>query len=195
MRDAPSTRTLILLLATVLPLAGFAADGRTNPLSGSEIFLNAMGVTIAENRTVTTCYGHGCARRAEVRLDDSEWREVRSLFAAPAADASEERTRLANAVALLERIVGETVNTTVYLSLIEDDGLLAWHTLGPPADRNLFTGACCWPHKTAVVTETSDGTSFAIDSWFHDNGVPAEVVPLSDWLSGWRPPGDTGPTS
>ena len=142
-------------------------------------------------------------------------------MAAPAADASEERTRLAHAVALLERIVGErvgtsadiggtfqgafksgqldcvdeTVNTTVYLSLIEDDGLLEWHTLGAPADRNLFTGACCWPHKTAVVNETSSGDSYAIDSWFHDNGVPAEVVPLSDWLSGWRPPGDAGPKS
>ena len=85
--------------------------------------------------------------------------------------------------------VDETVNTTVYISLMEDDGLLDWHTLGAPADRNIFTGACCWPQKSAVVTETASGESYAVDSWFHDNGEPAEIVPLSAWLSGWKPRG------
>ncbi len=91
--------------------------------------------------------------------------------------------------------VDEAVKTTVYLSLIEDDGLLKWHTLGAPADRNPFTGACCWPHKTAVVVVTSSRSSYAVNSWFHHNGVPAEVVTLTDWLSGWKPPGATDPTS
>ncbi len=35
--------------------------------------------------------------------------------------------------------------------------------------------------------EVGSGQSYAVDSWFHDNGVPAEIVPLPDWLSGWMP--------
>ncbi len=215
MDGARSRRTNRLAAATVLLLA---ACGTSEP-ADHERFLQERGAEIAGNRTFTTCYGHGCAQKTVVRLGEPEWRQVRMLFSAPVAGASEERNRLARAVALLERLVGErvgtsgdlggtfggvaksgqldcvdeTINTTVYLSLLERDGLLRWHRPRAPADRSVFTGVCCWPHKTAAVTEISSGTSYAVDSWFHDNGLPAEVIPLSDWLSGWKPPGFAAP--
>ena len=44
-----------------------------------------------------------------------------------------------------------------------------------------------WPHTSAVIVETANGQAYAVDSWFHDNGQPAEVVPLEQWVAGWGP--------
>ncbi len=211
-RSLPIAFPVVLIALT---LAGCATDGQT----GYESFLQRRGAEIIDDRTFTVCHGYGCARKTVVHLAESEWRRVRMAFPGPAASAAEERARLANAVAVLERMAGEragtsgdvggtfegqwksgqldcvdeATNTTIYVSLMMRDGLLRWHRLRPPAYRGISTGACCWPHQSAVVTENGTGKAFALDSWFHGNGVPAEVVPLSDWLAGWTPPEVAGP--
>src|SRR3546814_6495417 len=49
-------------------------------------------------------------------------------------------------------------------------------------------------HNTAVVVDHATGISYAVDSWFFDNGTPAVVLPLVVWRSGWDPQsGDTVP--
>ncbi len=209
MEGMRSWHAVFLALPALALLAGCTSSSGTD----YEAFLQKWGAEIVDDRTFTVCQGYGCAVRSPVNLSDSEWRRVRRLFTAPASDAAEERVRLAKAVGLLERIVGrragtsgdvggtiegfgkpgqldcidESANTTIYLSLLARDRLLNWHTLRSPALRGPISGACCWPHQSAVVMEVGSGQSYAVDSWFHDNGVPAEIVPLPDWLSGWMP--------
>ncbi len=134
---------------------------------------------------------------------------MRALFEPPPAGAAGERERIRLAVALLERLVGrhtgtdadlgenfaglgrpgqmdcidESTNTTVYLRMLEKEGLLRWHTLVYRSTR--FTGL--QPHSTAVIEERGSGRRYAVDSWFLDNGEPPFIVPLAQWRSGWRP--------
>ena len=128
-----------------------------------------------------------------------------------ATSAREERVRIARAIALLESIAGEqagtlldkartgfplenryqldcvdeALNTTAYLAMMKQDGLLRFHDLRGPATRGfLFRG---WPHTTAAIFEPGSGRPYAVDSWFFDNGKAPVILPLSQWQDGWQP--------
>lgn len=157
------------------------------------------------------CFNHGCIDRAVIRLEEHQWAQVRARFMPSPASAAEERLRIAEAVALLEAMTGEqagtsadiggtfagflhdkqldcideSINTSTYLILLRQAGLLRWHVLANPASRGYFLLG--WPHATAVVVETETAKAYAVDSWFHDNGHPPAVVPLYDWYRGWSP--------
>ncbi len=163
-------------------------------------------------RHLPVCWGHGCANRETVSLNDAEWQRVRAYFGPSARDAETERARIARAVGELERIIGpktgtdvdrggtfpglfrrgqmdcidESTNTTNYLRLFAAQGLLRWHAVGEDATRGYFLFG--WPHTTATIRENDSGAEYAVDSWFFDNGVDAVVVPLRQWRDGWSPP-------
>jgi len=156
------------------------------------------------------CHGSGCAVRTPTSLTPEEWSRIATLFGTGAPTAAEERARIAGAVGLFETIVGprtgtsadqgrnrrdtdqsrqldcidESVNTTTYLRLIDQAGLLRWHEVGLPAHREAeFLDF----HNSAVIVDRIDGSRWAVDSWFARNGVPPFIVPLEDWIAGWQP--------
>lgn len=158
------------------------------------------------------CQGYGCPELREVSLSPAQWQQVAVLFEPPSASAGEERARVAQAIARFERIVGdltdsagdhggtfgngghgqldcvdEATNTTTYLRLLAGARLLRWHTPGPRATRGALIFR--WPHNTATMRETANGRDWAVDSWFHANGKPPEIVTLEVWLNGWKPDG------
>jgi hypothetical protein len=164
------------------------------------------------------CHEHGCAEKTRVSLSEREWTQVRTLMAPQAVSAAEERARIARATALLETFVGpqagtardvggtfqglghgagqldcedEAANTTQFLVMMADDGLLKFHRpIGRQWRGNFLNG---WPHTTAVVAEIGSGREWAVDTWFEDNGRPAHVVEAERWRAGWWPPDKTGP--
>lgn len=159
------------------------------------------------------CSGGGCAEVTHVSLTDDEWQKVVRIFkhAGDVADAEQERSLVALAIGALESIVGsktdtatdlagtfgnsdypgqldcndEAINSTTYMRLMQQNGLLKFHEVEDTRTRNFFfTG---WPHSAAVIRETKTGERFAVDSWFYDNGFPATIVPFSVWKSGYVP--------
>jgi len=82
--------------------------------------------------------------------------------------------------------VDESTNTTIYLLLLDQMGLLHYHAPAFPASRSPSMHSFWW-HKTAVMTEIETGEKFAVDSWFHDNGNNAEIIALEEWEKGWKP--------
>lgn len=84
--------------------------------------------------------------------------------------------------------VDESTNTTIYLALLEQMELLKFHRPVFPASRQPFLGGGAWWHQTAVMENIETGEKYAVDSWFRDNGNPAFIVPLKEWLEGWKPP-------
>jgi hypothetical protein len=127
------------------------------------------------------------------------------------AKAAQERVQISLAVGLLETIVGaktgtstdkagtfnnsnfpgqldcndEAINTTSYMRLMHQAGLIKLHEVEDMRTRNFFfTG---WPHTTAVIHEIATGARYAVDSWFYDNGMPATIVPFAVWKSGYVP--------
>ncbi len=165
----------------------------------------------------SVCYEHSCKEVAEVGLSPAQWQAVRQIFDSPAADAAAERELIRQAVAYLESVVSplvgaagdrggnlaglisggsqmdcvdESTNTTTYLALIEREGLLQWHRVAGLSTRGFIIFG--WPHTTAVIEQREDGARWAVDSWFHDNGVAPEVLPIAQWKKGWSPAGFAG---
>lgn len=197
------SRTVALFLT--LGLAGCGGSPAASLLAEAE----TGGYTPAR---FGVCKGYGCADMVMTTLSPREWAGIAAIFDPPASTAPEERTRIADAIGRLEQAVGpktgtqsdapgaaiinfdrtgqmdcidEAFNTSVYLGLLVDARLLRFHDVGAPARRGHLVDG--WPHNTATVVERATGRAFAIDSWFHGNGRPAEVVSLDSWLDGWSP--------
>lgn len=152
------------------------------------------------------CVDFHCDATRTVTLAAGHWQDVRALFAGETSPAGE-RERIRQAIALLEREVGriigtsgdmarnmmgagyqldcisESKNTTTYLQLLFDDGLLRWHEIN---ERQVRYPLIFDTHWTAVIQELNSGQRYAVDSWFLDNGEPPYIQPLEDWLSGRR---------
>jgi hypothetical protein len=156
------------------------------------------------------CSGGGCADIQRVAITLEEWKKVVAVFAAT-KDAAQERKQIADAIGVLEKIVGdktgtstdragtfdnsnypgqldcndEAINTTTYMRLMRQQGLIKLHEIEDMRTRNFFfTG---WPHSTAVIHEITSGQRYAVDSWFYDNAMPATIVPFELWKSGYVP--------
>jgi hypothetical protein len=150
-----------------------------------------------------------------VTLTPEEWEQVADIFEPRPVTAEAERNCIANAIGLLEKIVGaktgtatdragtfgnssipgqldcndESTNSTTYMKLMLRAGLIRFHEILDTKTRNFFYNG--WPHTTAVIREKQAdqalNKTYAVDSWFYDNGKPAVIIPLSVWQSGWKP--------
>lgn len=164
----------------------------------------------------TICHGHTCKYISEVSLNEDEWSGIRSVFNSDAQSPDRERELIAKAIAQFETIVGaktgtdanlggnvaglglpgqmdcidESTNTTVYLTLLQNNDLLHWHRVDHRTTRAIIHFN--FPHSAAVIRELDTGKRYAVDSWFEDNGQPPHIVPLSLWRRGWEPGWEAG---
>lgn len=197
--------TVRALPLALLLLAACATDG-----GSARRYLGQYGAAHPDPAAFEVCWGYGCRRAATVDLG-AAWPSIEAAFAEPAASAEEERARIAEAVGAWERAaavhtpighdrpgtfggvgevgqldcVDETVNTTRVLVLLESQGLLRFHRVQRADSRGAFVLG--WPHTSAIIAEKTTGDRYAVDSWFHGNGEPAEIVPIEAWKSGWSP--------
>ena len=74
--------------------------------------------------------------------------------------------------------IDTSVNTWTYMTLMERNGLFAFHRVAP-----LSYG----PVRNTAVLEEFNGGHFAIDTSIVDIGVPPPIMPLSVWLGAWPP--------
>lgn len=157
------------------------------------------------------CRSYGCAIIDTVAFNPDEQGEIKKLFLTNNT-AAKERENIQKAIATLEIIVGEktgtsadiggtyvrlghlqhdcvdeSTNTTTYLILLEKMGLLQFHDVNALTSRPPIFSGRLGPHRTAVIIEKETGQKFAVDSWFHDNGHPPEIVKLDKWKRGWHP--------
>ena len=157
------------------------------------------------------CQGGGCAEVSQLNLSQAEWQPISQIFSSKAQNASQERAQIAKAIGALESVVGvkigttsdragtfdnsnyqgqldcndEAINTTTYMRLLKQNGLMQHHEIEDTRTRNFFfTG---WPHTTAVIHDIKTGERYAVDSWFYDNGAPAVIVPFAEWKANYEP--------
>jgi hypothetical protein len=159
------------------------------------------------------CQGGGCANLSHTHLTQAEWDSISKLFSPMPQDAQAERALIAKAMAQFEIIIGnkvgtfldkagtfknskfsgqqdcndEAINTTTYLRLLIQAGLMKMHAVEDTRTRNFFFSG--WPHTTAVIRQIDNQARFAVDSWFFDNGQPATIVPFDVWKEGYIPEG------
>ena len=176
-----------------------------------EAYLRVYSAVPDSRLELVVCSRAGCDETTAIRFTHADWQRIEAVFTPRAADGETERGQIAVAVGLMERLAGgqagtwddqpaaqgvfrdtrqldcvaETNNTTAYLLLLERRGLLLRHTTKYPQHRGLMN--LLSPHNTAVLEEKESGRRFAVDSYFHGNGQPPEVVPLDLWLDGYEP--------
>ena len=194
-------------LRSLLFIVGVLAAQR----AGADVFPSEDVITDPAPDRFSVCYDYTCRTVSELSLPAENWLEIRMLFSPPAKDAADERKRIATAIGQMETVVGqltgtsqdrggtfpglgrmgqmdcidESVNTTIYLLMMSNDGLLRWHSVRDRATRGLLR--LDWPHTTAVIEEIETGRSFTVDSWFHENGRTPVIIPLKEWRAGWKP--------
>ncbi len=175
----------------------------------------AGAVAAVEGERVALCYNYGCLAEAEVRFDAAALEAIGAELGA-AGSAAEERAQLSSALGQLYAIAGaqtpvgadragnyldlgvhgrmdcidHSTSTTRLLRLLESRGWLRFHRVVEPQRRTRFI----LQHFSAVVEEITPAEGeraaparYAIDSWFVDNGEPAVVLPLAEWLNGGGP--------
>lgn len=164
---------------------------------------------VAQAAEISICYNYDCAVTARIDLRRNELRAARRLLLR-ATDAGEERKAISLAIGLFEVFAGqqtptwadkgrnvnddgvdgrmdcidESANATAYLHLLEDRGWLKHHQVLEPVKR---APLLVNDHWAARIVEKNTGQEFVVDSWFFDNGQPAFMVPLDEWLDGAEP--------
>jgi hypothetical protein len=159
------------------------------------------------------CHGSGCAKISATGLTEAEWLQASQTCQPEVQDAESERDCIANMIGAFETIVGgktgtdadrggtfgnsafpgqmdcndEAINTTTYLRLMQQQGLIQHHDILDVKRRGFFLNR--WPHTTAVILERASQVMYAVDAWFYDNGVPAVIIPFALWKTGWKPSG------
>ena len=142
--------------------------------------------------------------------------EIRAVMARvkKADTAAEERRAIAYAIAHIEVKVGAKLgikdragmqfgssgdpeqldcvdvatNTTSYLLVMQQNGLLKFHTVTMTQSKeNLLKGFVqlnpvkYWPHWSAIIIETSTGQRWAVDRWPFDQGENPAVQKVEEW--------------
>ena len=94
--------------------------------------------------------------------------------------------------------IDHSTTTTRLLWMLERRGALRFHRLIEPARRTRFLltqhlaaaveeAAVIEPLQRAGLTAAGLTRRYVVDSWFVDNGQPAIILPLEDWLKGAGP--------
>ena len=161
--------------------------------------------------TVYVCHAYGCRMKTKVRFGDTEIKALAALMKSTrkADTPAEERRAIAYAIGWMERHVGkiigtsadrpgmdftasgdptqqdcvdEATNTTSYLTVLQNNGLMKHHKVGAPfAKENYLRGIAGWTHWTAVISETATGKRWAVDSWIFANGENPAIVETEKW--------------
>lgn len=195
-----------MFLAGLILLQGCGSNGFTQ-----YDYLKKQGLNKPTSETFPHCYRYGCDRVTHVSLREKEWNQIDLAFQEPAKTPENEREQIKDVIGKFEQIVGaktgtekdtygtfrdsgpyqqdcidESTNTTIYLSLLEQRGHLKYHKILPPESRIPLLHGGRWPHRTAQIIEVETNKRYAVDSWFHDNGFPAEVISMPLWKKGWK---------
>ncbi len=203
------TNIFILILITI---SASILNACSNAPSSPYSYLKSQNISAPEQNSFKHCYNYGCERIVNVGFSDSDWKNIDALFTPSPKTPEQEREQISQAIGIFEQIVGEktgtkadkfgtfrhmgrfqhdcideSTNTTIYLTILDARGLLKFHTPSSPDSRVPILNGGHWPHRTAIIYDKQSQQSYAVDSWFHDNGFPAEVILLSLWKKGWKP--------
>jgi hypothetical protein len=200
-------RSRLALAASLLLLSGsaFAADVNTDAAA----FLQNLSLPLPSPRSVIFCHGFGCVFRTEIGLGPAVHSRMSQMMAAGRASADAERKAIARTEVWFEKRVAPltgtgkakarsggmmlggdptqfdcidaTSNTTSFLIVLGQLGLLRYHDIDAPISR-IFTGG--GPHFTATIKDRKTGQGWTVDPWTHDHGELPDVWTVERWKDG-----------
>lgn len=201
MKHAPS------FFSTLLPVLALVAWSPAEAAPSAQSWFREQGFVPPRATQIIACHGYGCTRRAVVDVDGALLDHARTLLNGGNTSPEAERRAIGEVVktytAYLARQFGgppdaprsppqlsgrngqmdcvdETANTTSLLLVLEDQGLLAHHTVTRPQSRGLFIDGR-YPHVTAIIVEKRTGREWAVDPWTKAPGQWPDILPLIQW--------------
>ena len=201
-------KLIILFFVSALTLTSCSSMVNKGP----KHYISQFGNSKPEPSSFMFCSKYGCKKKTMLSLSADSWQSVREIFSEKASDPAMERLQISEAVGLLESIIGpvtntehdepgsfpgigkgdqldcvdESLNTSTYLVMMEEDGLITEHNLFGPAHRGYLIDGN-WPHFAPVIEEKNTGERFVVDSWFYKNGEKPVIISLQEWKGGWKP--------
>ncbi|MBS0248873.1 MAG: hypothetical protein JSR61_19825 [Proteobacteria bacterium] len=169
---------------------------------------SGLSLSAPTTSELTVCHGFGCQYRAELGITAADRAALTRLMAAGHGSAANEREAVAAAGAWFDRRIAQVAgtaghvaranraymydkrqfdcidtsrNTTSLLLLLQELGLLRYHTVDAPEARgHIFDFKA--PHATAVLVEKGSGTKWSVDAWTRAYGQAPEIMPLDRWM-------------
>jgi len=166
---------------------------------------------LPDHNRIFVCSAYGCRTQTEFSFTETDLKKIGALMAEPkrGVGAEEERQRTARTIAWIEKRVGDAVGTsadrpgddlagvgdptqmdcvdvatniTSYLVILERNGLLKYHTVGPVYVKDdIRLGASGWTHYAAIIVETKSKQRYAVDGWKLASGKDPEIVEAEKW--------------
>lgn len=179
--------------------------------------LLTLAASASGGEALSVCYNYGCLSEDEVLYSDAQLRRVQGLLGDAGSAVHErallgvavgwmlgwagQQTPISadrggnyadDGVYGRMDCIDHSTTTTRLLRLIERRGWLRFHRVLAPALRTHFF---VFDHYSAQIEEVGQGVPdehdeparYVVDSWFFDNGQPAVVMPLDNWLAGEGP--------
>jgi hypothetical protein len=162
--------------------------------------------------TVHVCHAYGCRMRTKFTFNDQDIADLGAImkkWRTKADTAEDERRGVAYVIGWIETRVGnvigtkddrpgmdfagsgdptqqdcvdEATNTTSYMMVLQNKGLLRHHTVGVPfAKENYLKGISGWTHWTAILAENTNKQRWAVDSWIYANGENPAIIEAEKW--------------
>jgi hypothetical protein len=198
------------LLPPFLCVAWFAAPAVAMELSPPQADLySSVSINPPSATQMTICYGFVCRRRAILDFSPADRSALTQILASGKANAVAERAAVQKAVVWWDRRVGPMIgtsarvakadiragsdatnfdcfdttrDTTSLLLVIQEWGLLKYHTVGNPRFRgNPF--ALQTPHNTAVIVDKASHVEWVVDLWPKKYADAPDVMPVDRWLT------------
>jgi len=158
--------------------------------------------------SMTVCYGFVCRRRYILEFTAGDRAALAQTLNAGRASAAAERAAVQKAVVWFDRRMGPilgtnkrvakadfryrddahnfdcwdtTRNTTSLLLMLQQWGLLKFHTVGDPHYRGNAL-VLQTPHNTAVLLERATKVEWAVDLWPRGYLQPPDVMTVTQWV-------------
>jgi hypothetical protein len=158
---------------------------------------------------MTVCYGFVCRRREILDFSPGDRSALTKILAAGHASAAAERAAVQKAVIWFDRRMGPVIgtekrvakadirafddkhnydcwdttrNTTSLLLVLQEWGLLKYHTVGDPHYRgNALVFQT--PHNTAVLVDRATKVEWVVDMWPRAYSQPPDVMTVEQWVT------------
>ena len=195
----------------VLVLAGVAGPGVAGPIEMSRAvaeLYTSVSIYPPSATSMTVCYGFVCRRRHILDFTAGDRAALSAIMSAGRANAAAERAAVQKAVVWFDRRMGPilgtdrrvakadfrhrddarnfdcwdtTRNTTSLLLVLQQWGLLKFHSVGDPKYRGNAL-VLQTPHNTAVLLERATRVEWVVDLWTRGYLQPPDVMTVARWV-------------
>lgn len=206
-RLRPMLAAVLIMLAAVPATPGLA--GPADMSRAVADLYSSVSIYPPSATQMTVCYGFVCRRRYTLDFGAGDRAALAAIMASGRANAAAERAAVQKVVVWFDRRMGPilgtnkrvakadfrfrddahnydcwdtTRNTTSLLLVLQQWGLLKFHSIGDPKYRGNAL-VLQTPHNTAVLLDRATKVEWVVDLWPRGYLQPPDVMTVAKWVT------------